>query len=937
MEYQSNNEINDTLMENISVGVVIIDPQTRIIESINSYGAELFAADRKDIIGKRCHSFICPALENACPVCDLGLDVDNSEKVLLRSDGVRIPILKTVKKITIDGEPKLLESFIDITDRKLIESELQHREERLSQILDNIQEVVFTTDKDLNIIYISPSVTKLFGYSVEEYLSKSLEHKYTPKSMLRIREVFDYQMKYYANNPVGISEIYSLELDHLKSDGSVVPISLNAKFIVDADNRFIGVQGVIQDISTLKHKENELIKRTELQSILMNIATKYINMNPEELESTLNTSLGELATFVQADRAYIFDYDWTAQVCNNTYEWCSEGTSPEIDNLQGVPLEYLPYWVDTHVKGETMYIRDVFALPIDDGVREILEPQGVKSLITIPIMDGANCIGFVGFGSVADYHVYTEKDRDLLHLFAQMLVNVQNRKKTDIQMRNYAAELEIKNKELDEALRKAEAANRAKSQFLANMSHEIRTPMNAILGFSEVMLNTTNDAKQQGYLKTILSSGKNLLSIINDILDLSKIEAGRMEVSLEPTDLKIIIDEIYQLFAPKIKEKELSFEIEYDNEFPHSIIIDEVRLRQILLNLVGNAVKFTNVGFVKAEVVVLDKHFDKIDFRIDVIDTGIGISQDYQNAIFESFSQQSGQDSRKYGGTGLGLSITKRLVELMNGSIALESKENLGSKFSLTFTNIAYNDDLYIEENEYEWSEDSIDFSGEKVLVVDDVAYNRELVVAYLSNYNIQILEAENGEIAVEMAKLYLPDLIFMDIRMPGIDGYDTTRLIKDNTSTSAIPIVALTASTMKSEISKINSLFDGFLRKPIQKKVLINEMFRFINHITVENNTSQGAESTDYAMIKITNIMKEKFRSIVTNGILEQLEYMYYDEVANIVQKVEEFVAEFGIKQLHPQVIYMKQCVESFELEKIQRKIHELVKYFDTEADRSN
>ena len=163
MEYQSSTEIKDTLMENISVGVIIVDPHTRTIESINNYGAELFAADRKDIIGKRCHSFICPALENACPVCDLGLDVDNSEKVLLRSDGVRIPILKTVKKITIDGEPKLLESFIDITDRKLIESELQHREERLSQILDNIQEVVFTTDKDLNIIYISPSITKLFG------------------------------------------------------------------------------------------------------------------------------------------------------------------------------------------------------------------------------------------------------------------------------------------------------------------------------------------------------------------------------------------------------------------------------------------------------------------------------------------------------------------------------------------------------------------------------------------------------------------------------------------------------------------------------------------------------------------------------------------------------------------------------------------------------
>lgn len=932
MEYQSNNQIKDTLIENISVGVMIIDPVTRVIESINSFGVQLFKANREDIIGKRCHAFVCPAFENRCPVCDLGLDVDNSEKILLRSDGKKIPILKTVKRINLNGEEKLLESFIDISHRKAIESELKEREERLSQILDNINEVVFTTDEHLNITYISPSVKRLFGENIEEYQSKSLEQKYTPDSVRRIKEIFSKEARKSYNRIENDLQIYSLELEHLKADGSIMPVALNAKFRLDDSNIIIGVQGVIQDISSLKQKEFELINLSGMQSILMNIATKYINMNLEELENTLNTTLGELATFVEADRAYIFDYDWVSNVCNNTYEWCKEGTTPEIENLQGVPLEYLPYWVDTHVKGETMYIRDVLALPIGDGVREILEPQGVKSLITIPIMDGKDCVGFVGFDSVEEYHIYTEKERDLLHLFAQMLVNVQNRKKTDIQVRNYSEELEKKNIELDAALHKAEAANRAKSEFLANMSHEIRTPMNAILGFSEVMLNTTNDPKQQGYLKTILNSGKNLLSIINDILDLSKIEAGRMEVSLEPTDLKVIIDEIYQLFLPKIQEKGLKFDIEFDKEFPHSIIIDEVRIRQILLNLVGNAVKFTNIGYLKIEILVLDKSFDSIDFQIDVIDTGIGINKEYQNAIFDSFTQQSGQDARKYGGTGLGLSITKRLIELMNGSIALESKENQGSKFCLTFENIAYNDDYYSEECEYEWSENFIDFSGEKILVVDDVAYNRELVVAYLSNYNIQILEAENGEIAVEMAKLYVPDLIFMDIRMPGLDGYDTTRLIKDNKSTSDIPIVALTASTMKSEISKINNLFDGFLRKPIQKKVLINEMFKFMNHITIENYDIPELDPTNTVTIEITEIMKEKFNSIVNVDILEQLEYLYYDEVSLIVHEIENFVDEFNIKQLHSDISFLKQCVESFELEKIQKKIKELAKYFGNE-----
>lgn len=929
MENSILNDVKNTLIENIAVGVMIINPHTRVIESINAHGIKMLAAEPDQIIGKQCHAFVCPAMRDSCPVCDLGMEVDNSEKILIRADGKHIPILKTVKTIVLNDQEKLLESFIDISERKAIECELKERKEHLSQILDNINEVVFTTDEQLNITYVSSSVSRLFGENIDDYLSKSLEQKYTQASVEKIKDIYEHEVNKSIYDPQNVSEIFSLELDHLKADGTVVPVLLNAKFRVDENNKINGVQGVIQDISSLKQKENELINLSGMQSILMKIATKYINMNLEELEGTLNATLGELATFVEADRAYIFDYNWEANVCDNTYEWCKEGTTPEIDNLQGVPLEYLPYWVETHLKGETMYIQDVFALSEDDGVRIILEPQGIKSLITIPIIEGKDCVGFVGFDSVADYHVYTEKERDLLHLFAQMLVNVQNRKKTDIQVRNYSEELETKNIELDAALHKAEAANRAKSEFLANMSHEIRTPMNAILGFSEVMLNTTNDPKQQGYLKTILNSGKNLLSIINDILDLSKIEAGRMEVSLEPTDLKVIIDEVYQLFAPKIHEKGLSFEVEFDIDFPHSIIIDEVRLRQILLNLVGNAVKFTNSGFVKIEVLVLDRSFDKLDFRIDVIDTGIGITKEYQNAIFESFTQQSGQDTRKYGGTGLGLSITKRLVELMNGVIDLNSKENEGSLFSLTFGNIAYNDDFYSEECEYEWSENSIDFNGEKVLVVDDVAYNRELVVAYLSNYNIQILEAENGEIAVEMAKLYVPDLIFMDIRMPGLDGYDTTRLIKSNKSTSAIPIVALTASTMKSEISKINSLFDGFLRKPIQKKVLINEMFKFMNHITIEIDVAQELDSTDSAILEITDIMKEKFHSIVTVDILEQLEYMYYDEVALTVHEIENFVVEFNIKQLHSDISFLKQCVESFELEKIQKKIKELAKYF--------
>ncbi len=915
--------LQDTLLESIAVGILIIDPEQRQIEGINEFAVNLIGRKREDIIGKRCHSFICPASEDRCPICDLGQVIDNSDRVLLTANGKSLPILKTVKKVILNGKVKLLESFVDISDRKSMETELKDREEVLSRILNNINDVIFTVDLNMNTTYVSPSIEKLVNEPIEQYSSRSFEDRYTPDSANKLRAIIREEFEKDKLPNIAMNRYRNIEVEHLTADGREIDVAMSVTFLRDANNQIIGVQGVMRDISELKRQERELINRSELQTLLMNIATKYINIDLAQIEDTLNTTLGELGTFVESDRAYIFKYNWDDNTCSNTHEWCSEDTTPEINNLQNIPNEIISNWVDTHKSGHTMYIADVSAMPEDDNIKLVIAPQGIKSLISIPIMDRNQCVGFVGFDSVKKLHKYSQKEQDLLLLFAQMLVNIQNRQNTDLKIKLYADELQIKNSLLDSALHRAEAANRAKSEFLANMSHEIRTPMNSILGFSEVMLNTCSDSKQKYYLNIILHSGKTLLSIINDILDLSKIEAGRMDISLEPTDLRIILSEIKQLFKQSIIKKELDFIVEFDESFPQSIQIDEVRLRQILLNLIGNSIKFTHKGFVKICVNVLNNNNDEIDFKIEVIDSGIGISKEFQNQIFDSFSQQSGQDSRKYGGTGLGLSITKRLCELMNGEIELVSSPDSGSIFTLTFKNISHSFDIVSSEDVVLWADNNINFQGSKVLIVDDVAYNRSLILTYLESYNLKLYVAENGEIAIDMAKEYLPDLILMDIRMPGMNGYEATTIIKQSRLTSAIPIVALTASTMKSEIEKLNQVFDGFLRKPITQNTLLKEIVKYLPYqqssCDIQDSADQNVKQNETETTTAINAeVIEQFCRNFSDLIENKADYMFWDELAKLTRQLEEFIMSNDIKQMSKEIFELKTHLEYFEIDKI-------------------
>jgi signal transduction histidine kinase/response regulator of citrate/malate metabolism len=479
----------------------------------------------------------------------------------------------------------------------------------------------------------------------------------------------------------------------------------------------------------------------------------------------------------------------------------------------------------------------------------------------------------------------------------------------------------------------AEFANRAKSEFLANMSHEIRTPMNAILGFSEILLDRFADHPQYlDYISAINASGKNLLRIINDILDLAKIEAGRIEIQNEPINLTEVVRDLKQVFSLKVKEKGILFIIDIDEKLPARVEMDETRVRQVMFNLIGNAIKFTEQGSVIIIVksVIKRNKQNLADICIEVRDSGIGISDDQIERIFRPFVQQEGQSTRKFGGTGLGLSISKRLIEMMNGEISVESRLNEGSVFRVIFHDVKF-DNTVSEEPQKECSETVItDFLGKKILLVEDVETNQKVIMAYLENHDLRIFIAENGRDAIAKVKLYNPDLILMDIQMPELNGYDATEIIKSMPEYAAIPVIALTASVMQDDEIKLGKAFDDFLRKPVSKKTLIKTLAKFLPYREVYKT----GEKTDEDNI-IEKMLKNKpvfqsefvleFRQTI-NPLLEDLKLGLDTEVVeNLGAALKNLSQKNSFAQMEAFSNIIIENVSIFNLKKLELLIKSL------------
>ena len=659
-EYETHRQLQDaemrfrTIFENVYTGIMLVDAESREVREVNSIALKIMGASRDDVIGHVCHRNICPAELHSCPILDKGQKVDNSERMILRQDGSQVPIVKTVTRVEFGGRPYLLESFVDISARKVAEERLTNQMEFLASLLNAIPNPVFYKDLDGKYIGCNRAFEEFIGKPREEFMGKTA-----------------YDM---------------------------APLEIAGKYA---------------------QKDEELFRNPGIQV-----------------------------------------YDWKVPKADGTF-------------------------------------RDV-----------------IFSKATFTDSHG-KVAGLVG-----------------------VIMDITERKQFEQRQAKLLADLKASNDELERVVERAnqmaleaKMANAAKSEFLANMSHEIRTPLNGVIGMTGLLLDTELTAEQRKYADIVRSSGESLLTLINDILDFSKIEARKLELETLDFDLYTTLEDTAEMLAPKAHEKGMELTCLLEPEVPRLVRGDPGRLRQIVVNLVNNAIKFTHVGTVSIRVSLQKEDEDSARILFRVIDTGIGIPADRMHILFDPFTQVDGSTTRKYGGSGLGLAICKQLAEMMNGSIGVESAEGAGSTFWFTVLLGKQPADRVAPE------EMPADLSGVKVLIVDDNSINRLLMATLLRSWGCRLAEAEDGETALRVLKEAAWDhdpfqIALLDMQMPGMDGAELGQKIKEDDELSSTFLIMMTSLGWLGRVThRGQDIFIAYLTKPVRQTQLREQLSKAVGH----------------------------------------------------------------------------------------------------------
>jgi two-component system sensor histidine kinase/response regulator len=770
----------ETVINSIPDSISIIEIDSgRIIDANEAFLADA-RSPRDQVVGQLCHelthslSEMCAPPHHECPMLktkETGqkCTVEHTHK---SADGKEVIV--EVSTFPIEDEDGAFSQVVhvahDITERKEAEKTLKESEERHRTLLERLPESVVVYNIEGKAIYVNPAFEKTFGWSREAVLGKKIE--FVPPELEA--ETQSTIKKMLADG----HESMSFETKRLTKNGDYLDVQINTAPFQDPSGRKVGNIVILSDITERK-KAEEAIKNSERR------LSQIINFLP--------------------DPTWVVDNDGRVVTWNRAME-----------KLTGIMTE------DIVGKGNFEY-----ALPFYGERRPVLidlvqnwKPEYKEKYLSIK-KEGNKLVAESYHADLGDGGIY-------LSLTASLIYDAADQVAGAIESLRDITERKHMEDQLVEAKRIADDANSAKSDFLANMSHEIRTPMNAVIGMTHLALKTELTAKQKDYLHKIQSSANSLLGIINDILDFSKIEAGKLDMESVDFNLEDVLDNLGNLISVKAQEKEdLEVLFATAQNVPRYLVGDPLRLGQILINLANNAVKFTDTGEIVVSTDLVKTSKDRISLKFSVSDTGIGLTEEQAGKLFQSFTQADTSTTRKYGGTGLGLTISKRLVEMMDGEIWVESEPGQGSTFSFTATF-----GLGREEIKKRFAP-ARDLRGIKVLVVDDNPTSREILRDMMESFSFEVTLAATGQEGiseVEKADKDKPfEMVIMDWKMPGMDGIEASKRIKENPKISHIPhIVMVTAYGREEVMQKSEKIgLDGFLLKPVSPSVLFDTIIQ--------------------------------------------------------------------------------------------------------------
>ncbi len=683
----------------------------------------------------------------------------------------------------------------DITERKKAEEALRDREQRYRSVLQTVFDGFWISDMEGRIVEVNDSYCEMVGYSREELLKMSIPDveaiEDPEETAAHIKHILEYGYDRFTTR-------------HRRKDGKIVDVEVNATYSEEGGGRLVVF---LRDITERKRAEKEISKfKTIADSVPYGIGITDLDNKITYANESLAMMHGYAIEEIMGQSLEIFHSDDQLDMINEIIDKLKSAdtfSSPEVwhRHRDGSPLPTLMNWAT---------IRDSDRKPL-----------------------------FIAF-SVEDISRQKETEQTLKRYAEELSMAKEFQEQNSAQLTMMVAEL---NKARDEA----EAANRAKSEFLANMSHEIRTPMNGIIGMTELTLDTDPTEEQQEYLGMVKSSAYHLLEVINDVLDFSRIEAGQLELESIPFNLRETIELALNPFALRVEDKKLELILYMDPLVPDKVVGDPLRLRQIITNLVGNAIKFTEEGEVILRV-ELEAAEPTPRFHFRVVDTGIGIPEERQTAIFDSFTQVDGSTTRQYGGTGLGTTISKQLVEKMNGEIWVESPTNdsgsggPGSTFHFILPFEIRTADMDADDLP------SIDITGKKALVVDDNATSRRLFTVLLENWGFAPTAVSSGREALETLQAAKEEsspyeLLLLDLNMPEMSGWEVTENMRDQGWLDDTTVIMITSSYQPGEAERARKLgVAALLNKPISQSALFNAILEAMQSVS-SVSTEEGEE----------------------------------------------------------------------------------------------